>query len=62
VCNLQKYAVVGQVLMGTYSYELRDAPGRRLRRWPRRATLGQAADPAEHILSVLQPQRWLWDE
>ena len=54
----------GQQVSGC-SYELRDPPGRRLRRWPWRAPLGHAADssdPAAWLWPVLKPHRWLWDE
>ena len=47
------------------SYELRDLPGRRLRRWPRRATLGYTVNGpvAEyHEWPVLERHHWLWDE
>ena len=39
------------------SYELRDLPGRRLRRWPRGHTGSLAV-----IWPVLEPQRWPWDD
>lgn len=45
------------------SYQLRDLPGRWLRRWPRRSTLGDAAhDPMHQLWPVLEPHRWLWDD
>jgi hypothetical protein len=44
------------------NYELRELPGRRLRRWPRPANPGAAAhDPAHAVWPVLEPHRWLWD-
>ena len=49
--------------LGDCNFELRDLPGRRLRRWPRRATLDDiTCDPAREIWPVLQPQRSLWDD
>ncbi len=47
------------------SYELRDLPGRRLRRWPRRATLGYTVSgPVTdyHDWPVLERHRWLWED
>lgn len=44
------------------SYELLDAPQRRLRRWPRRSTLGSAADnPFYELWPVLDEHRWPWE-
>jgi hypothetical protein len=46
------------------SYELPGLPGRRLRRWPRSAALGDsdaAKDPVHCPWPVLDPHRWLWD-
>lgn len=45
-------------------YELPGLPGRRLRRWPRTAALGDgdaAQDPVHCPWPVLDPHRWLWD-
>jgi hypothetical protein len=47
------------------SYELRVLPGRRLRRWPRRASLGYGVDgPVTdyHVWPVLERHRWLWED
>lgn len=46
-------------------YELRDPPGLRLRRWPRRSTLGRvgrSSGPGLNPWSVMEEHRWLWDE
>ena len=44
------------------SYRLRGCCGRRLRRWPKRATLGKAAgDPLRRPWPVLESHRWLWE-
>jgi hypothetical protein len=44
-------------------YELRELPGRWLRRWPRRATCDVDEDiPVKEYWPVLQEHRWLWDD
>lgn len=42
------------------SYELRDLPGRRLRRWPRGARRGPS--PPLCMWDMLEPYRWPWDD
>jgi hypothetical protein len=57
---MQAQAVVGDV--GCY-YELRDPPQRRLRRYPRRTTLGWSAAPPHQsdLWPALEEYRWPWE-
>jgi hypothetical protein len=44
-----------------YEYELRELPGRRLRRWPRGARR-DSSPPTRQLWDVLEPYRWPWDD
>jgi hypothetical protein len=65
VCQCGKQAQHQVVSKTRCSYELPDLLGRPLRRWPRRANLGDIADeaykPADYLWPVLETHRWLWD-
>lgn len=59
---LQHQAVSNVSALKGCTYELRGPPRRRLRRWPRLATLDYAADRAEEAMwPVVEEHRWLWD-
>jgi hypothetical protein len=62
---LQQHAVVGLLKEDDDSctYELREPPGRRLRRRPRRANLSHTiCHDVYRKWPILEPQRWLWDD
>jgi hypothetical protein len=59
---LQHQAMKGRLPLRGCIYELKYLPGRRLRRWPRRAALGHAAhDPVEALWPVVDQNARLWD-
>ena len=60
--GLQHQATKGRLPLRGCVYELKYLLGRRLRRWPRRATLGHAAhDPVEARWPVVDQNATLWD-
>jgi hypothetical protein len=64
-CLLQSEAVSGAPPSdrdddAVASYELRDLPGRRLRRWPRGARRGARAPL--YMWNMLETYRWPWDD
>ena len=62
---LQSAAVSGAPLSdrgdAVASYELRDLPGRRLRRWPRGARRADEYPPL-YMWDMLETYRWPWDD
>ena len=59
---LQHQAMEGRLPLTGCVYELKYLPGRRLRRWPRRATLGHAAhNSVEERWPVVDQKATLWD-
>lgn len=60
--DMQHQAIDGCTLLRGCTYELRYLPRRRLRRWPRRATLGHAAhNPVEMRWPVVDKDAMMWD-